>query len=493
MRSRALLLLVALLGATRLLAGQAAVAGGPAGSGRAAFLEVLRTRGDMELAAAELARADALFARAMLAPSERDERRAAYARARLAHLAALLAAEDRAAHVVIERAVKSRSADGRLRVALTLRNATPAPGTLRAGAPAEADSVDEMAGWGELRGATVAIKADAGPNGATISRPYERAVPVMAPGQARTVALDLLEDATDAVVAVGAGDRTEERRIRLEVVSPTNGINVDAAQFSLEGELGGQVLYDLRLERPRPTASATRVRVRGLPPEVTYEIRDPAGSGRLGQLRFADGATTARVQLALSLPARPSPALRPDVPLAFDVIAADEGADPVDGDASRGDRAAIGRARLELVPRGVARVELRPATLALEARDDTATALSLTVRNSGSGRVDDLRLRADLPTHWTAEFRPATIGSLAAGDERRVAVTLHPPRGVAVGDYELRLGADAGAARRIDVEDKLVRVRVVGGGGLAGTLLGSLVAVGLTALAVVYGRRWVNR
>jgi hypothetical protein len=456
-----------------------------------AYLDVLRTRSDMQQAAAELARADALLQRAMLSPSEREDRRASYVRARLAHVGALLAAADARAHVGIERAVKTRTTDGRLRVALTLRNdGAPLDALPSRGADAvdaDADGIDPAA-LARVRDARVWLKTEAGPNGATISRPYERTLRELPVGAARVVWFELLEDVTDVVVVVDAAGRTEERRIRQEVASDPSVITLDAAQFSLEGDLGAQVVYDLRLRRPRPSASAARLAVRGLPPDVAYEFRDPDGRTRLGQLRFPDGATTARVQLAVTLPARPSTVVRPDAPLPFDVVATDE-------DSGTARRAPVeGHARLEVVPRGIARLELRPAALAVQAVADAPTVLSLVVRNAGTGRIDDVRVRAELPTRWEATTEPAAIASLGPGDERRVAVRIRPPRDAMGGDYELRVGIDdASAARRIDVEDKIIRVRVSAGGGLALPILGALGAAIIAALLLTHGRRWLNR
>jgi hypothetical protein len=461
----------------------------PAGLGGPpnAFLDVLRTRADVDQAASDLARADALLRRAMLSPSEYEERRAAYVRARLAHLGALLSASGARPHVTIARAVKSRTPDGRLHVALTLRNESAAPRLDPAVPP------NDSAGWHDLdpselaalatvRGAVVSLKADAGPGGAVVSRPYERTVAALAAGESRTLEFELREDLADAVVAIDADGRAEERRIRLETAAAANVIGVQAAQFSLEGDLGAQVVYDLRLQRARPSAAATRLAVRGLPTELALEFRDPDSRTRLGQLRFPDGATSARVQLAVSLPARPSPAVHPDAPLAFEVVASDDG----DG--------ASGATRLEIVPRGVARLELRLAALALQAAPDAPTSLSLVVRNAGTGRVDDVRLRAETPPRWQANYAPASVVALAPGDERRVTLQLRPPADADGGDYELRLGIDdASAARRIEVEDKLVRVRVSGGGGAAGPLLGAIALAALVVGALTYGRRWVNR
>ncbi|AHG91419.1 Alpha-galactosidase, NPCBM associated NEW3 domain-containing protein [Gemmatirosa kalamazoonensis] len=457
----------------------------------AEYLDVLRTRSDVERTAGELARADALLRRAMLSPSEHEARRADYVRARLAYVGALLAASGARAHLTIARAVKSRTADGRLRVVLTLRNeSAPLPVDVRAPAVDSTETASpeldasELAAITTVRGAVVALKTDVGAAGAVVSRPYERIIDALRPGESRDVSFELLADLADAVIAVDAGGRVEERRIRLEVGAAANVIGVQASQSSLEGDLGAQVVYDLRLQRSRPRAVPTRLVASGLPPDLAVEFRDPDTRTRLGQLRFPDGANTARVQLAVSLPARPSSAVRPDAPLAFDVVATDE---------SDGADVAQGSARLELVPRGVARLALRPATLALQASADTVTPLALVVRNTGTGRVTDVRLRVEAPPRWQVSLAPASIPAVAPGDERRVAVQLLPPRDAAGGDYELRIGVDdASSARRIEVEDKLVRVRVPGDGG-TGALVGVLGLAALLAMAVAYGRRWVTR
>ncbi len=470
------------------------------------YLDVLRAGTDLRQATAEFARAAALRSRAMLSPSEYDERRAAWERARLTYLGTLAAAGGARTHVAIVRAVKVRRPDGRLRVELALRNDARLPTIAglwqQSDTPADDPSVRDLTftnadddraalvAWTTAHAAVVALKTESGANGVAISRPYERTLPDLAPGQGATVEFDLLEDLSDIVVSLDAAGRTDERRIRLEVASSERGITVDAAQSSLEGDLGTQIVYDLHLRRARPSAAPLRLDVRELPAEIAFEFREAVGGKRLRQLRFADGATAGGVQLVLSLPDRPSNAVPVERALAFSVVAEDAS----DGPIAHTSATSRGVARLELVPRGVARLEMRPATLTLTTALGRSSVLPVTIRNAGSGRVEDVRLRVEPPSRWHITSAPGVVPRLAPGEEARVELRVQAPPDATVGDYELRLGIDdAGSARRVEVDDKLVRLHVVGRGGWLTPVLLALAAAGLTIALFTHGRRWINR
>lgn len=497
MRCRGVIHVVAAVSLATFWSAHRVLAQAPLGSGfsgpAALRLDLMRARDELAHAASELARADALYQRALLAPAEYEDRRASFARARLTYVGALAAAANASERVSVVRAVKRRGRDGRLHVRVTLRNesASLPPGIDTLGAAVLGDELRAARDWSTVRGMAVALKSETGANGTTIARPYQQSVPSLASGESRSLDFELLDDATDIVVETELATRSAERRVRLEDDDAAGAIAIDAAQFSLEGDLGAQVVYDLRLRRAHSSNAATRIVVRGLPPDITSELRDGDGRTRLGQVRFADGATMVRVQLALSLPARPTAAVKTDAPIAFDVDAVDSTSNR---DASRDAASPIGHARLELVPRGVARIELRPATLALQASDDAPALLALDVRNAGTGAIDGVKLRAEAPSRWTAALVPGTIASLAPGEERRVRVELRPPSDAIDGDYELRLGVDdAGTASHVDVEDKMVRVRYATSASLAWPVVG-IIAVGASMIgAGALLRRWLSR
>jgi uncharacterized membrane protein len=149
---------------------------------------------------------------------------------------------------------------------------------------------------------------------------------------------------------------------------------------------------------------------------------------------------------------------------------------------------------LEVVPRGLPRVELRAINLYHELAAGDSAATEVVVHNSGSRSLDALQLRADAPPEWRVDFDPPAIASLAVDAERPVRVVVHAPRGASVGDYEARIRvASAAADHRVETEDKVLRLHVIDRASPLGAATLLALAVSVATGAVAVGRRWMRR
>ena len=458
-------------------------------------LAVLRARAEHEQASAEYARSRALHEQRMLSDAELAAKRLDAERARVGYWMEVIAASRGGARVLVERATRRRTADGRTTVRVTLRgvggDALPrlSPAATEVEEPALDDALRLALGDGALTDVFVSLKTEPGANGTTISSPYERRVARLPLGRAATVEFRLFRDVAEVVVSVSVGDGVAERRVFLERDGGAARFAVQSTQLSQEADLGAQALFDLRIQR-LGAEGATRLALDGLPTGVAAEFRDPESKARLTQIRFQEGEDERRLQLAVTLPQRAGGALRADHPFRFAVVVADAAA----GAAVASDTDAVGRIALELVPRGLPRVELRAVNLYHEVAAGDSAVAELVVRNSGSRALDDLRLRADPPSGWRADFVPTAIGSLSVDAERAIRLVVRSPPDAAVGDYEARVRVESASAdRRLETEDKLLRLHVAD----RGTPIGSAIIVALLVLMLVgvgvVGRRWVNR
>jgi len=452
----------------------------------AAAADVWRARAEVSHAGAELARARELGRRGMLSEADLDDRRLAYDRARADWLRSAVAALGAGRHVVIERAVKRRRADGTVLVRLDL---SPVAGDSALTPPPGLDDLPDVLHAAEVRNLVVSVKADAGPNGAAIGRPYERVIPRLAFGAHALAEFELLEDAAEVVVATSVGERAEERRVRLENDATVDGVAIRAAQFSLEGELGTEVVYDLVLEPSGSRTPVLRLAVEGLPGAMRAELRDPATKTRIVQVRMPEGAVAQHLQLAVSLPPTATGGVRTDSLLRFAVVAT---ADADGAGAAHGPARTVARLALELVGRGVGRVELQPASLYLEAAPGDTLDLPVRVRNVGTRALSDVRVTTEPANGWSVVARPARIASLGAGDVQTTGLRITLPRDVPTGEYEVRLGIE-GDARARGGEDRVLRVRVAPRGGAFGTgaLVAAFAVVGVALVA--FARRLVYR
>ncbi|HEX2188887.1 MAG TPA: NEW3 domain-containing protein [Longimicrobiaceae bacterium] len=465
------------------------------------LLGLVRAQADFKHAETEYGRARELHERSVISEQELAARRAEWERARVNYLQQSLAAASTQPHIAVERAVKSRGPDGGSRVRLALRNTT--------GPGAEAERLEDAIDpallaqlrSGEVREVYVSLKAEPGPAGAIISAPYERRIARLRSGQAAVLEFGLLRDADEVVVSLGYGGSTEERKIYLEQDASADIVAVQSTQFSQVADLGAQATYDLRLERFTRGQDVFRLAAVGLPRGVSAEFRDPASGARLTQLRFPEGTSQRDLQLVVTLPRRAEGELRADQPIAFWAMALDPESDArlrALAGTPGGEREAAslraGKARLEIVPRGIGRIEVRAANLYHEIRPGDSVAVEVAVRNAGSQAITGVRLRVDAPQGWEARTDPELVPDLPVGAQRRVRVTLAPPRGVTVGDYEARLRTESAAGdRSMETEDKMLRVHVGSAANWMGTGLLGLLLVGVVAGVVALGARLVRR
>jgi hypothetical protein len=460
------------------------------------ILGLVRVQAEYERAESNLARAEELHRRQVISTQELEDRRAAYTRARVDLLQQSLSVAMVTPRVAIERAAKRRSADGRTEVNVTLRNVGAETHANRAELGIAPEILRE---WqpAEIPALAVSLKADPGPGGTTLSSPYERVVPRLGAGQAATVSFRLLREVDEVVISLQYGERTEERKVLLEMDSSAGAVAVQSVQFAQEADLGGQAVYDLRLERFSHDQHTFRLAALGLPTEVRFEFRDPESGARVNQVRFPGAQTQRTLQLVLTLPQRAPAALRIDEPITFEVAAfagpaADEESAP--GSTDVAGRAPSGRVGLELVARGIGRFQVRAPSLYHEIRQDGAVEMTVPVRNVGTRPIHGVRVYFDVPNGWQARAAPELIPELQVDAEERVRVVILPPAGVLVGDYEARLRTESTSSdRRVETDDKTIRIHVAGSAGWLGTGLLGMVLAALLAGIFAAGLRLARR
>src|SRR6185369_14457093 len=100
---------------------------------------------------------------------------------------------------------------------------------------------------------------------------------------------------------------------------------------------------------------------------------------------------------------------------------------------------AAGKVRLELLPRGIGRLEVRAANLYHQIIRGDSVSMDVTLKNTGSRAVNNVRMSVDVPPEWRARVAPELIAEVPIDGEARVHVTLVPPAEIGVGDYDARL------------------------------------------------------
>jgi hypothetical protein len=451
------------------------------------YLGMVRMKAELHKATEEYDRARELAGRGMLSNAELSERRLAFERVRVDYLQQSLSTLLAAAHLVIDQAIKDRRPDGSLGVTVRVRSVNAQSAADEKARGLIDTSLAAALHPDVIPAVFVSLKAEGGAAGVIISKPYELLMRNVRIGETREARFTLLKDVSDLVVGMSYADKTEERRVLLDNAGAAGATTLRAGQFSLEGDFGATVTYDLVLERATMSGAALRLGIDGLPSAVRYEFRDPDSKSRVVQVRFPDGQTLKRLQLVVSLPSATDGVVRPDAPLKFAATAAGE---PVSGPAS----GAGGRAELELIPRGIARAELRTTSLYYEASPNDSLVMDVAVRNAGSRAIERAAVTMDAAAGWRSRSEPAELTDLRLGESRPVKLILVPKGEASVGDYENRVRVmSLTTDRRLDDEDKIIRVRVASRFGMWATsaLLAALTA--MTAGVVVAAKRLGKR
>ncbi len=398
-------------------------------------------------------------------------------------------------------AVKSQAPNGRKYVRLTLRNTSGAVMDYKAfGIDLGQVPVPDQMKLRELTNISVSLRdyvATGAAAGPIISSPYERIIAVLPVGGQQTLDFELLKDVDAVTVAMTYAGKEDRREVFLEKDASANIVSVTSAGFSQEADLGGQATYDLSLEQFTRAANSFRLSVLNLPRQVNYEFIDPTTQARLFQVRFPEGVTSLKLQLRLSLPDKTDERLALDRPLGFWVTVA--GSTPQAGEERNYSEAEIaalkcGKVRLELIPRGVGRLEVSAPSLYQEIKPGETVVLALTVKNSGTRRIHNVRLSTENPINWRAQASPDVISVLEPNAEEIVKLNIVPAGDVGVGDFEVRIKTDAiDNNRKVQTEDKINRIHVSSPASLRSTiwLLGFLVL--LVAGIVVFGVKITRR
>jgi hypothetical protein len=406
--------------------------------------------------------------------------------------------------VIIRKAEEYEAKNGQRRVRLTLVY-SPTVGSVASDLPGLPDPSDVML-VPSLRNVLVSLRTspaqrDGGASGQTIiSVPYEARIPVMHPEQAVNLDLGLLvPDVEDVIVAVSHAGRVEEKHILLVKNASGNVVTLRAAQVSLTADLGGEAAYDLELERFTRAEDTFQLRTSGIPPQVAQDLVEPSTGSHLSQVFFSEGTTIRHLQLRLKLPEQATDRLVIDHPLRFTIGVLGAHLDPPAGGSSGkaalgAPEGLLGQVDLEIIPRGVGRLEVEAPNLFQEIGPGEQAEIELRVKNAGSRAVHTIGTQIDVPERWRSESLPQELPNLPPGAEARVRIRIKPPSEVDIGDYEAQVRvAGLSGDRRIEADRKSLRVHVQRG--TSPWLMGLLAAlgVGLVAGVVFLGRRLSKR
>lgn len=400
-------------------------------------------------------------------------------------------------YVIIERAVKYQTNKGERRVKITLKSTLEGNEEYLNQFREHFDVFTPEMRSGKVYNVFVSIVDLA--DQTIIGSPYEYRIPAIELGQEATADFDLLKDADNLKVVLTYGGRKDEKSIYLKKDASTHVIDVNSLQFSQEADLSSQATYGLTLERFSTSDDVYRLMVAGLPQQISYEFTD--GASKVSQIKYAQGVNTKNLSLRVFLPDRDDEEVQIDKPIQFYVLtftndqfirlsAMDEKSLTPEALAAL----SCGNEMLELIPRGKGKIEVRATNLYHEISSGDSVRMDVTVRNAGTRRLDNIKVTTDNPLGWKTVITPDLIRSLDPEKEEVVTVSIFPPRDAGVGAQEVKIKTEALADnRKVDTEDKTVRIQVNAETSVAGTILLVLLLGAFIAGIVWFGIRLSKR
>lgn len=462
------------------------------------LLALKKAQLQVEMTRGELDRAMALKEKGLISEQEFVQKRTAHLQTQVSYQEALIGFMGSEARISVASAVKYQDNSGKKYVRVSLRYSSKEMKEL-AKLNIDAKDLFPLDFLREIKDVYVSLRSE----GKIISDPYEKIIPSLALEQEKQVTFKLLKDVEDLDVNVFYAGKDETTSVYLQKGLSANIVTVNSAQFSQEADLASEATYDLSLEKFSGEANVFRLKVVNLPQQITYEFVNPETRARLSQIKFTEGITSMELSLKLYLPQNADEQVVLDKPLEFFCLALDEErSEQLDQLLSSGqsmsagdiDELKAGNVKLELVPRGVGEIEVLALSLYQEIKVGESVNMEVRVRNTGTRRLDNIRVYTDLPLNWRSEIQPDLIASLAQDKEEIVTIDFIPPEGISVGDFEPKIKTECIADnRRVESEDKIVRIHITAKANVLGITLLVLLLVGLLVGIVIFGIRLTRR
>lgn len=461
-----------------------------------------KAESDYKVRKDEFSRQQKLYEKGLI--SEQDFRASenSFKNAQITYQQAILSLAFDQPHVTIDKAIKYQSKGGKKRVRITLRNTT---GGLLEGRRVQLQDFEGIR-TDQITNVYVSLLND---QHSIVSQPYETKIPRMPYNEPVIVDFLLLQDLDNVTVKSLYGDKSEEKRILLQKDESANTVLMTSEQFSQEVDLGARAIFDLTLELFSSTTNAYKMQTFNLPTQIAYDFLEAQTNARLSQVRFSQDVNTRKLSLAVYLPDRydttsdsalVGPSFIIDHPISFIAAAIPQEQVGTFSDGERKyttgelDRLGVSYIKLELVPRGVGRIQVRATNFYQELVIGNATQMTLTIYNDGTRRLDNIKVRVDAPLNWQSSVAPDLISSLMPGKEEIVAVKLTPLTDIEVGDYEATIKTESFANnRRVESEDKKMRIHVSANANIFGTGALVLLLVGILGSVVWFGLRLSRR
>jgi hypothetical protein len=305
-------------------------------------------------------------------------------------------------------------------------------------------------------------------NGSTnIGDPYEIKIPTLPLNKETHLDFSLSSPADEIALNMKYHNIEDIRTIYLQKKSAEDIVRVSAQQFAQEGQLGTTAEFGIDFERLAEDERTFTLGVVGLPDKYLSKYTDKGT--QLSQVKFSQGSTKISLALRITVPDE-LPHIELRKPIRFYTIIGDEAAVRQLIDMGKNGRELspelfqslkVGFERLELTPLGTGKFDLSLSTLYYEIKTGDNINAKMTIKNTGSVRLDNITYNIEKPEDWTVQVVPDKIDSIEPGKDIDVQLKIMPPAGVEVGAYEVKVeGSTLYEGGTIKSDQKDIRIQI---------------------------------
>ena len=396
--------------------------------------------------------------------------------------------------VTVVEAIKYRDPEGQIMVAVKLSNDSDLAKARSAMSGEASLTDDELKSLLKINNLIVTLRKD----GAIIGDPYQQIVTELKYGEQTTLRYQLLKrDAEQLEVAISFLKEEKSYTVFIKKEALQDIPTIASTQFSVQGQLGTKVRYDLQLERLASTEQTFSLVVLNMPEAMSCAFIEPESQSRVTHLKFTEERSTQSLQFEVAIPQKLDPKYV-DASIDFTLVVTRPSELPriselrhasADGLLPAEEIAKIkgSSVSLKLIPTGVGKLDILLANLFKEVkRGDFPVSVKFTLLNSGTLVLRNVTPELSLPLEWEADIDPKSAATLAPTEKKIFTVQFRPPAEVAIGEYPVKLDADGKTgAESVEANPQDFTIRVASESHITGTLVlvGILIALVL-AIAV---------
>lgn len=413
-----------------------------------------------------------------------------------------------ATHITIMEAKKYKDANNRRMLDLVLKNtsnlalAESALGATESESQLQSEwqSPEQIRALLDIENIIVSIISNTSQS--SIGKPYEQIIPVLRYGEQEKLKFVLLTDVDEAGVKLKYLDQDTTESIFLEKESLQDKPTVLASQFSVEGQLGTDIGFDLVLEMLVTEDNNFSLVVTNMLPQINCSFVE--GGSRITSVRFSEEVSKHNLRLNVSIPQKLDVGLI-DKKIDFQAWIVTTAQLEKIGELRRqyapkiipaNELNAIDAARVDLIliPKGTGRLEILINNLFEEIKPQQDVNIRADLHNDGTLTLFNIIPEISPPLGWEARVEPKNIKQLLPNEKQQINIHLQPGADVGVGEYEAQIEARGQSGSEvIDAIEKRLKVRISAQTNIMATLLlvGGLVIliVGIVVFGVKLSRR----